>query len=173
MPELMILLGACRRFVMVRISERIPWFNFIQDEDTCFHKELQVNNIASVISPIIRKHSNCNICSNNFAIPELLLMLLRGFHNILEAMQNGEEIFASNDWFLYKIQHWVEMGYCKYFVILEVETKGLNKLYPIKSLCTAFKSSKKYKLYISTRLKNAKLLLLYEKNIFDYLNSLG
>lgn len=85
---------------MVRISERIPWFNFIQDEDTCFHKELQVNNIASVISPIIRKHSNCNICSNNFAIPELLLMLLRGFHNILEAMQNGEEIFGSNDWFL-------------------------------------------------------------------------
>ena len=100
-------------------------------------------------------------------------MLLRGFHNILEAMQNGEEIFGSNDWFLYKIQHWVEMGYCKYFVILEVETKGLNKLYPMKSLGTAFKSSKKYKLYISTRLKNAKLLLLYEKNIFDYLNSLG
>ena len=58
-------------------------------------------------------------------------------------------------------------------VILEVETKGLNKLYPIKPLGAAFKSSKKYKLYISTRLKNAKLLLLYEKNIFDYLNSLG
>lgn len=70
-----------------QIKERIPWNNFIRDENTCFYKRLQVDSQKYWLH-------HTSIFSNHIAIPEkMLLMSIRDFHNILDSKQNGVKIF--------------------------------------------------------------------------------